>query len=69
MEKHGLWQRMVGGEQVVMAATVDGGELAWKVMQISAGIKFVDPHTKDPLTGQLIRFERLRGIHIIIIFT
>jgi hypothetical protein len=54
MEKHGLWQRMVEGEKVVMAATVDGGELAWKVMQISAGIKFANPHTKDPLTGQLL---------------
>jgi hypothetical protein len=43
MEKHGLCQRIVEGEKVVMVAPVDGGELAWKVTQIYAGIKFVDP--------------------------
>ncbi len=38
MEKHGLWQRVLDGQQVQMAATVDGGELAWKLTQVSAGI-------------------------------
>jgi hypothetical protein len=68
MKKHGLWPKMVEGEKVVMAATVDGGELAWKVTQISAGIKFIDPHTKDPLTGQLLfgdmGYEKLQSCSI-----
>jgi hypothetical protein len=54
MEKHGLWQRVLDGQQVQMAATVDGGELAWKLTQVSAGIKLIDPHTINPLTGELL---------------
>ncbi len=55
MEKHGLWQQVLHGQQVKMAATVDRvGELAWKLTQISAGIKLIDPHTINPLTGELL---------------
>jgi hypothetical protein len=37
-----------------MSATVDGGDLAWKLTQVYAGIKMVDPKTKDPLLGELL---------------
>ncbi len=43
---------MLAGERVIMSASVDGEELAWKLTQISAGIKFVDSLTINPLTGQ-----------------
>ncbi len=42
LKKYGLWRYVHGGEMVTTAATVDGGELAWKLMQISAGIKICD---------------------------
>ncbi len=29
MEKYGLWERTINKEIVTMAATVDGGDLAW----------------------------------------
>ena len=40
MEKHGLWDYVLDGDIVTMAATVDGGALAWKLSDVSAGIKF-----------------------------
>ncbi len=53
MDKHGLWQWVVDGQHVTIAATVDGGELALKLMQVLAGIQFVDCHTIKPLMGEL----------------
>ncbi len=37
-----------------MSATVNGGDLAWKLTQVSTGITMVDPKTKDPLSGELL---------------
>jgi hypothetical protein len=51
MKMHGLWQWMLDGNMVTMAAIVDGSELAWKLTQVSASIKFVDPMALNPLTG------------------
>jgi hypothetical protein len=42
MQHHGLWGYFESGETVAMAATCDSGELAWKITQVSAGIKHVD---------------------------
>jgi hypothetical protein len=36
------------------AATVDGGELVWKLVQVLAGIEFVDPYTINPLRAELL---------------
>jgi hypothetical protein len=58
MEKHGLWQRVHDRQCVMVTAIVDGGELAWKLTQISMGIKFVDPHTINQLTGELLFCQR-----------
>jgi hypothetical protein len=33
---------------------VDGGELAWKLTQISAGIKICNEKALDPQTGRLL---------------
>ena len=41
-------------EDVLLAATVDGGQLAWKITQISAGLKIVDPRSINPRTGELL---------------
>jgi hypothetical protein len=38
----------------VLSATVDGGDLAWGLTQVSAGIKIVDPNAKNPETGELL---------------
>ena len=54
LEKHSLWGFVRQGERVVMAATVDGGELSWNVTQVSAGVKIVDPRAKDPVSGGLL---------------
>ena len=54
MEKHGLWEYVLDGDTVTMAATVDGGALAWKRTQVSAGIKFCDERTINPCTGRLL---------------
>ena len=35
----GLWKYVEKGESCQVAATLDGGQLSWKVTQISAGIK------------------------------
>jgi len=51
MEKHGLWDYVLSGDTVTMAATVDGGALAWKLSHVSAGIKFCDERTINPLSG------------------
>jgi len=54
MEKHGLWDYVLDGDTVTMAATVDGGALAWKLSHVSAGIKFCDERTINPLSGRLL---------------
>jgi hypothetical protein len=54
MEKHGLWDYVLHGDIVTMAATVDGGALAWKLSHVSAGIKFCDERTINPLSGELL---------------
>ena len=36
------------GQEVQLAVMMDGGQLAWKVTQISWGIKFMDRRTEDP---------------------
>jgi len=46
------WEYVERGELVTVAATVDGGELAWQLTQVSAGIKICDERAIDPLTGQ-----------------
>ena len=52
LEKFGLWQYVERGELVTTAATVDGGELAWQLTQVSAGIKICDERACNPLTGR-----------------
>jgi len=47
-----LWEFVERRELVTMAATVDGGELAWQLTQVSAGVKICDERAVDPLTGQ-----------------
>jgi hypothetical protein len=37
---------------VTVAATVDGGEFAWQLTQVSAGIKICDARAIDPQTGE-----------------
>jgi hypothetical protein len=57
MEKHGLLKYVLDGDTVTMVATVDGGDggaLAWKLTQVSAGIKFCNERTINPLTGRLL---------------
>ncbi len=57
LEQYGLWRYVANGEQVTVAATCDGGELAWKLIQVSAGIQLVDRRAADPLTGSLLFTE------------
>lgn len=52
LDKFGLWSYVQRGELVTTAATVDGGELAWQLTQVSAGIKICDERAINPLTGQ-----------------
>jgi hypothetical protein len=52
LKKFGLWEFVERRELVTMAATVDGGELAWQLTQVSAGVKICDERAVDPLTGQ-----------------
>jgi hypothetical protein len=54
LKKYGLWRYVRRGKMVTTAATVDGGELAWKLTQISAGIKICDEKALDPRTGRLL---------------
>ena len=63
MEKHGLWEYVIDSDTVTMAATVDGGALAWKLTHVSAGIKFCDERTINPLTGRLLFGGRRRSVH------
>jgi hypothetical protein len=57
LQKYGLWRYVEQRERMVtVAATVDGGELAWKLTQILAGVKICDEKAINPLTG-----ERLFG--------
>jgi hypothetical protein len=48
LKKFELWDHVKGHEKVLLAATVDGGQLAWKLTQISAGIKMVDERSINP---------------------
>lgn len=41
LEKYKLWNYIKNNQKVLLAATVDGGQLAWKLTQISAGTKIV----------------------------
>jgi len=52
LQQYGLWRYVEGGDLVTVAATVDGGELAWQLTQISAGIKICDERAVNPLTGR-----------------
>ena len=54
LEHHGLWAYVESGDEVCMAATCDGADLAWNLSQVSAGIKIVDPWAINPLTSQLL---------------
>ena len=36
LSKYGLWESVEREEQITLAGTVDGGQLAWKLMQNSA---------------------------------
>jgi hypothetical protein len=38
-------------KMVMISATVDGGDLAWGLTQVSAGVKIVDYKAIDSLTG------------------
>jgi hypothetical protein len=51
LEKFGLWSYVEHEDLVTVAATVDGRDLAWKLTQVSGGIKICDPKAIDPLTG------------------
>ncbi len=50
LEKYGLWDYVENKQEVIVAATVDGGKLAWKLTQISAGILTCHPRAINPLT-------------------
>lgn len=54
LQRHGLWEGVLNKEKVTFAATVDGGELAWKITQVSAGIKMVDPRAVDLVSGTFL---------------
>ncbi len=47
-----MWEHVEQREVVTAAATVDGGELAWQLTQVSAGLKICDSRAINPLTGQ-----------------
>jgi len=48
----GLWKYVKRGESCQVAATVDGGQLSWKVTQISAGIKLINASDGGSVTIQ-----------------
>jgi hypothetical protein len=54
LEKHGLWGHVLADQHVLLAATVDGGDLAWNVTQVSAGIKMIDSRAINPVSGTLL---------------
>jgi hypothetical protein len=57
LKKYKLWNRVRAAApdgKVLIAATCDGGSLAWNLSHVSAGIKLVDPTTVDPRTGQFM---------------
>jgi hypothetical protein len=68
LDKFGLWQYVERGELVTTAATVDGGELAWQLTQVSAGIKICDERACNPLTGQRLfgdsGYERVQSRYV-----
>jgi hypothetical protein len=51
MQQNGLWDFVKRGETVTMGSTCDGGDMAWKLTQVSKGIKFVDPKMKGRCIG------------------
>ncbi len=59
LKKYKLWNYVEYKQNVLLAATVDGGQLAWKLTQISAGIKIVDEKSINPRTAKayLVRWE------------
>jgi hypothetical protein len=61
-EQYGLWCYVANVEQVTMAAACDGGEFAWKLIQVSKGINLVEPRAVDPLTGSLFFKKRVAAI-------
>ncbi len=57
LKKYKLWNRVMAAapdRKVTIAATCDGGLLAWNLSHVSAGIKLVDPNLIDPHTGELM---------------
>jgi hypothetical protein len=58
LKRYKLWNRVMAPQpdqgKVTVAATCDGGSLAWNLSHVSAGIKLVDPNTVDPRTGDLM---------------
>jgi hypothetical protein len=54
LKKFQLWDHVMAKEDGILAATVDGGQLAWKITQISAGLKIIDPRSINPRTGELL---------------
>jgi hypothetical protein len=52
-------------EPVTQSATVDGGDLAWGLTQVSAGIKIIDRRAINPCTGQYLfgetGFEKIQS--------
>lgn len=52
LERFGLWRCVEEEDIVTVAATVDGGDLAWKLTQVSGGIKICDEKAVNPLTGE-----------------
>jgi hypothetical protein len=51
MEKFGLWRYVENEDLITVAATVDEGDSAWKLTQVSGGIKICNPKAIDPLAG------------------
>ena len=50
LDKFGLLKLVhQGGQEVQLAVTIDGKQLAWKVYQISWGVKFTDLRMEDPV--------------------
>ncbi len=57
LKKIQLWDHVKDQGKVLLATTVDGGQLAWKLTQISVGIKIVDDRNINPWTGELLLGE------------
>ena len=44
-----------------LAITLDGADLSWNVQHVTCGIKIVDPHAVNPLTGIPIGLEGVQS--------